>query len=315
MIGMWRCLGHLYVGYVVTSCITKQGQRYSIPTAMITSASGGWKAGRRRAWLFAVACHKSGRNFDLTAEIRDRGAAVAVLHACCTLCLLRSHRTPTAALTQLHMSWPSTLTFPALTLAGGCAVYFAARYALHRSPVADLPGPPSSSLLLGHFREAVADDDDLLVPRWTKEYGHVFKFYFLFHVRPLSPFACSSDLGAQSPRLVTTDLKAIGHILAHPDAFPKPDAAQNFLRYIFGDGLLVSQGAAHRMQRKIMNPAFGPTQLRELTGIFLDKANEVSVRKHLCIISCSQKHSSATSGSLRLARRAAQQRVWTHCKA
>jgi hypothetical protein len=185
---------------------------------------------------------------------------------------------------RLDMSWLSSLTLPALTLAGGCATYWAARYALDRSPLMDLPSPPRSSLLLGHFREAVADDEDLLGLKWMKEYGHVYKFYFLFNVRPLPLSACISDMGAQSPRVVITDLKAIGYILANPDAFPKPDATQNFLRYIFGDGLLVSQGAAHRMQRKIMNPAFGPTQLRELTGIFLDKANEVRVHSNLCTI-------------------------------
>jgi cytochrome P450 len=39
--------------------------------------------------------------------------------------------------------------------------------------------------------------------------------------------------------------------------------------------VLVAEGAAHRAQRRVLNPAFGPAQLRALTGVFLDKANEV----------------------------------------
>jgi cytochrome P450 len=49
------------------------------------------------------------------------------------------------------------------------------------------------------------------------------------------------------------------------------------IRRAVGDGVLVVQGAQHRAQRRVMNPAFGPAQVRELSGIFLDKANEVRV--------------------------------------
>jgi cytochrome P450 len=42
-----------------------------------------------------------------------------------------------------------------------------------------------------------------------------------------------------------------------------------------GEGILVAEGDLHRAQRRLMNPAFHPGATRELTGIFLDKANEV----------------------------------------
>jgi cytochrome P450 len=44
---------------------------------------------------------------------------------------------------------------------------------------------------------------------------------------------------------------------------------------MMGEGVLIAEGDKHRAQRRLMNPAFGPGQVRELTGIFLDKANEV----------------------------------------
>jgi cytochrome P450 len=79
----------------------------------------------------------------------------------------------------------------------------------------------------------------------------------------------------QLPRLLTSDLSALNAILSRTDTFQKPPQAQRFLGAILGPGVLVAEGSAHRAQRRILNPAFGPAQLRALTGIFLDKANEV----------------------------------------
>ncbi|TFY63791.1 hypothetical protein EVJ58_g3047 [Rhodofomes roseus] len=41
-------------------------------------------------------------------------------------------------------------------------------------------------------------------------------------------------------------------------------------------GLLLAEGERHRQQRRLMNPAFGPAHVRELTGIFVQKANELA---------------------------------------
>jgi cytochrome P450 len=46
---------------------------------------------------------------------------------------------------------------------------------------------------------------------------------------------------------------------------------------MFGNSVLIAEGEQHRMQRKLLNPAFGPGQVRDLTGVFLDKANEVGI--------------------------------------
>jgi hypothetical protein len=37
----------------------------------------------------------------------------------------------------------------------------------------------------------------------------------------------------------------------------------------------VAESAPHGAQRRVLNPAFGPAQVRELSLIFLDKSNEV----------------------------------------
>jgi cytochrome P450 len=61
----------------------------------------------------------------------------------------------------------------------------------------------------------------------------------------------------------------------HAETYYKPDWIRMELIRLMGEGVLVTEGHQHRAQRKMMNPAFGPGQIRELTGIFVDKANEV----------------------------------------
>jgi cytochrome P450 len=40
-------------------------------------------------------------------------------------------------------------------------------------------------------------------------------------------------------------------------------------------GVLIAVGTPHRAQRRVLNPAFGPAHVRDLSGIFLDQSNEV----------------------------------------
>ncbi|KAI0049918.1 cytochrome P450 [Auriscalpium vulgare] len=51
------------------------------------------------------------------------------------------------------------------------------------------------------------------------------------------------------------------------------------LRFIIGEllgtGLLFVEGAKHKQQRRIMNPAFGPIQVRKFTETFIEKAIEM----------------------------------------
>jgi cytochrome P450 len=64
-------------------------------------------------------------------------------------------------------------------------------------------------------------------------------------------------------------------LLTRTDVFQKPVQTQRELARILGAGVLVAEGAQHRMQRRVLNPAFGPGQVRDLSGVFLDKSNEV----------------------------------------
>jgi hypothetical protein len=54
-------------------------------------------------------------------------------------------------------------------------------------------------------------------------------------------------------RLITTDLQALSHILAHAYDYPKPDFVKDSMAAIAGyDGLIVVEGEVHKRQRKIL---------------------------------------------------------------
>ncbi|KAF5386765.1 hypothetical protein D9615_002007 [Tricholomella constricta] len=73
-------------------------------------------------------------------------------------------------------------------------------------------------------------------------------------------------------RLYTVDTEALNHVLMNTNIYQKPEAARYSLSRIAGAGVIVVEGDKHKQQRKVMNPAFGPSQIRELTEIFVAKS-------------------------------------------
>ncbi|KAF4615508.1 hypothetical protein D9613_003356 [Agrocybe pediades] len=125
------------------------------------------------------------------------------------------------------------------------------------SPIRDLPGPPSKSFLFGNMIEMKAQDGTL--EKYIAKYGDTIKYQDMFGVT----------------RLCTVDLKAVNHILMHSNDYQKPEPLIYHVQRIFGQGVLLVEGDVHKQQRKILNPAFGPLQIRQLTEIFVDKAIEL----------------------------------------
>jgi cytochrome P450 len=74
---------------------------------------------------------------------------------------------------------------------------------------------------------------------------------------------------------MTMDLRAVQHIMQRTDVYHKPDFVVQDISAALGAGVLVAEGDQHRTQRKALNPAFGPSQLHELTGVMTEKAHAV----------------------------------------
>ncbi|VDB95826.1 unnamed protein product [Peniophora sp. CBMAI 1063] len=159
---------------------------------------------------------------------------------------------------------------PALILGGiGTASLLVAAYVVSifagnyvqawTSPMRVLPGPKRESLMLGSFVSAHEADGHRLLESWFGQYGRAIRYYSVF--------------GSQ--RMVTIDTKAISHVLKDGYVYEKSDQIRHDLGAVLGTGLLFVTGDDHKRQRKAINPAFGPAQIRKFTETFIAKANEL----------------------------------------
>jgi cytochrome P450 len=74
--------------------------------------------------------------------------------------------------------------------------------------------------------------------------------------------------------LIATNHQALLDIMStNTYDFEKPWKAREFLARIIGFGLILSEGNAHRVQRKALTPAFNIKNIRGLYGLMWDKTN------------------------------------------
>ncbi|KAI0329989.1 cytochrome P450 [Cubamyces sp. BRFM 1775] len=123
----------------------------------------------------------------------------------------------------------------------------------------NLPGPPSDHWFFGNLKTIQEEDNSVPQERWTAQYGQNLIYRGFFN----------------TDRLWTMDTRALNHILTHSVDYQKPEDARRNLAKILGRGVLFTEGEQHRQQRRILNPAFGPAQIRELTDIFVQKSAQL----------------------------------------
>ncbi len=69
--------------------------------------------------------------------------------------------------------------------------------------------------------------------------------------------------------LMTSDPKAIQHILRNSGyRYPKTEDVVHMWDMVVGRGLLTTTGSVQQRQRKILSPAFSPSQLKEYMRVF-----------------------------------------------
>ncbi|KAH9016227.1 cytochrome P450 [Lactarius pseudohatsudake] len=133
------------------------------------------------------------------------------------------------------------------------------RIRAYRSPLQNVPGPKEAHWFSGDFVDVQEPDSSRLQEEWVRTYGHVMRYHSRFG----------------TVRLLTVDPVAIAYILQNSEIFQKSDFLRFSLGTFTGRGLLFVEGPQHRKQRKVMNPAFGPTQVRKFTSMFLEKSLEL----------------------------------------
>ncbi|KAJ7485931.1 cytochrome P450 [Mycena latifolia] len=127
-------------------------------------------------------------------------------------------------------------------------------YAEFTSPLRYLPGPRSAHWFFGNAKEL--SETPGVEGRWIEQYGRTMKLHAFFG----------------QLQLYIADSTALHHILSSTHIYQKSEPIRFSLGRIVGQGLLVVEDDVHKQQRKIMNPAFGAPQIRELTGIFVEKS-------------------------------------------
>ncbi|SJL01582.1 uncharacterized protein ARMOST_04904 [Armillaria ostoyae] len=102
----------------------------------------------------------------------------------------------------------------------------------------------------------MTEDNARLHDNWKQEYGPTMRYN--------GPFNANW--------LYTSDVKALQHVMSNVDDWPKPEYIRYMLSQLAGPGILVVSGPENRKQRRVMNPAFGTSQLREMTSVFVAKS-------------------------------------------
>ncbi|KAG8905481.1 hypothetical protein FRB99_008877 [Tulasnella sp. 403] len=126
----------------------------------------------------------------------------------------------------------------------------------YRSPLKDLRGPAAADNWIWGHLATIRVNPGAVFEEWIQQYGPTIQFRAFLQAR----------------RLLTIDPRAITYILNNNYEYPKPPRLRESLARIIGHGLFSVEGDDHRRQRRIMNPCFGPAQIRDLVPIFFEKA-------------------------------------------
>lgn len=149
-----------------------------------------------------------------------------------------------------------------LILAGSIVLSNAPPNAPHTKEVAALPGPERPrwyGWLLGNCLDLTEHRDSLINPAWAAA-GRTGRYLSLL---------------AQE-RVYTYDPAAVRYIFNHVDEFERPEDARRILGRIMGAGSLVAvNGAVHKRQRRVMDPAFSTTAIKDMVPAMFDKAVEL----------------------------------------
>ncbi|EIE80422.1 hypothetical protein G6F46_012660 [Rhizopus delemar] len=129
-------------------------------------------------------------------------------------------------------------------------------YRLYIHPANRLPGPRVSWIpFMGNFFEIIrTEDDQSPLRKWAKTYGSIYTIHTQLN----------------KPEIVVTDEKLVKQILTtQVYDFEKPDIVSRELERLTGRGVLVVEGQAHRIQRKMLNPAFSVQSIRAMVPLML----------------------------------------------
>ncbi|BGP01286.1 hypothetical protein NBRC10513v2_002238 [Rhodotorula toruloides] len=130
----------------------------------------------------------------------------------------------------------------------------------HFSSLRSVPGPRPDHPLWGNLQSLIDEEPGKAHARWTEEFGGAVRYRGL--------------LGGE--RLILTNPAALNHVLtSHTYDYAKPDEVRGDLAMVLGKGLVFAEGETHRRQRRLMNSAFAPSNLKAMTVGFFEHAHQL----------------------------------------
>jgi len=148
-----------------------------------------------------------------------------------------------------------------LAQAGVVIIYSVFVYPKFLSPLIGLPEPAGGSWWNGHFGTIIKEPSGAPQRRWSSELQHDGV------IRYLGPF--------NQERLLVVGPKALSEILVTKSyQFIKPTSVRAFLVRLLGNGVLVAEGDAHKVQRKNLGPAFAFRHIKDLYPVFWRKSRD-----------------------------------------
>ncbi|THH10018.1 hypothetical protein EW146_g8506 [Bondarzewia mesenterica] len=144
------------------------------------------------------------------------------------------------------------------------------------SPLRDVKGPQSKSMFFGNLREIDNAEAMELHERWREDYGPVYKYKAFFNVRRnLRAAGLLFVEGIITQRLEQLLLTCSDFLLQESSINSRYESIESASSYILGINIYAvfeRTSAKDYVIRDHQSPAFGPSQVRELTEIFVDKA-------------------------------------------
>lgn len=134
----------------------------------------------------------------------------------------------------------------------------------------NIPAPPTHSFMKGSFSKIFATDAWDFHTEIGRKFGRVARI--------------NAVLGDK--QLYVSDPKAIQHIVVKDqDIFEETSSFLAGTNLLFGKGILATLGDHHRKQRKMLNPVFSITHMRQMIPIFYDVTHKLgsTLRSKLAI--------------------------------
>ncbi|KNZ74707.1 Cytochrome P450 4F12 [Termitomyces sp. J132] len=136
------------------------------------------------------------------------------------------------------------------------------RFFFVESPFKYIHGPPSESWFKGNLGQLFNSKGLPFHQELVEHFGGMVKVHGFFG----------------DEQLYVSDPRALHSIIVKDqDAFEETAVFVETNKAIFGPGLVATIGDHHKKQRKIVNPVFSVTQLRQLTPIIYEVADKVCV--------------------------------------